>query len=372
MVQDLYRLFSSTPRPDPQAWMADGRPLYIYGAGNIGRQLSRILHQRGAHVAAFLDRKAAPGAQWDDLLILRPDDASLSPAQRAQARVLIGIFNRDTETPAIVESLHQLGYTTVIDYLDVHAAFPKELGDHFWLTGRDYYLPLEQTLTETEALWADDESRALFHAILRCRLLGDYTCLPQPNRDDQYFPTGLPGWPEPIRLIDCGAYDGDTLRHLARLPLRLAAVAAFEPDLANFSKLAQTAQGLASSTSICLYPCGVSDKTQQLRFQTGQGEGSHTTSDGDTVISCVALDEALPGFRPSLIKMDIEGAEYDALLGARGLIEQSRPGLAISVYHRADHLWTIPLQVQAWLKGGKHYLRLHAYTGLELIYYWIP
>jgi len=84
------------------------------------------------------------------------------------------------------------------------------------------------------------------------------------------------------------------------------------------------------------------------------------------------LDDALPIFRPTVIKMDIEGAEYAAMMGGRRMIEQHRPGLAISVYHQAEHLWTIPLLAQDWLKGGRHYLRMHAHNAFELIYYWMP
>ena len=49
--------------------------------------------------------------------------------------------------------------------------------------------------------------------------------------------------------------------------------------------------------------------------------------------------------------MDIEGAEYEALLGARGTISKYRPGLAISLYHRPADLWQIPLLINEMLGG---------------------
>jgi FkbM family methyltransferase len=172
--------------------------------------------------------------------------------------------------------------------------------------------------------------------------------------------------------VDCGAYDGDTLRDLAATGLPFEAVAAFEPDPANFAKLAQSLAGKSATSTICLYPCGVSARTTQIRFSTGGGESSRFSDDGEVVIPCVALDEALVHFRPNLIKMDIEGAEYDALLGARQLIERDRPGLAICVYHRPEDLWRIPLLMAGWLQGGRHYLRLHAHHTFDLVYYWVP
>ena len=164
------------------------------------------------------------------------------------------------------------------------------------------------------------------------------------------------------------------MRQLFDRQVQIEAIAAFEPDPINFQKLAQSADSRVSNTAAtaCLFPCGVSAATTQIRFSSGQGSSSRASENGDTVIQCVALDEALVAFRPNVIKMDIEGAEYDALLGARRTIERHRPGFALCVYHRPEHLWTIPLLAKAWLKGGHHYLRAHAHNAFELVYYWIP
>jgi FkbM family methyltransferase len=174
--------------------------------------------------------------------------------------------------------------------------------------------------------------------------------------------------------VDCGAFDGDTLRQVIDKKLAIEAIAAFEPDPTSYLKLAQSADALLvnSAATVSLFPCGVSSTTSQIRFSSGKGTSSCVSDDGDTVIQCVALDDALAAFHPNVIKMDIEGAEYDAMLGARRLIERHRPGLAICLYHRPEHLWTIPLFAKACLKGGSHYLRSHAHNGFELVYYWLP
>jgi hypothetical protein len=117
----------------------------------------------------------------------------------------------------------------------------------------------------------------------------------------------------------------------------------------------------------------VSAAAGQVRFSAGQGTGSHVSATGDTVIQCVALDDALPAFRPNFIKMDVEGAEYDALWGARRLIAEHRPGLAISLYHRAEHLWQLPLLVRQLTGGrGKYFIRLHQHGAFDLVLYWLP
>jgi hypothetical protein len=57
--------------------------------------------------------------------------------------------------------------------------------------------------------------------------------------------------------------------------------------------------------------------------------------------------------------MDIEGAELEALMGAKNLIARNRPHLAIGVYHCLDHLWRIPFMIHEWHLGYRFYMRQH-------------
>lgn len=375
VIEALFEQLEVALRQDAaKSLFTDGDPVYIYGAGNVGKDVFRLLTGRGIRVVAFLDRNAKPGSVWEKTPVLLPDDPVISPSERKQGHVVIGIFNRETEIPPIRKLLQSLGYERVTSFLDLHSQFASELGDHFWLTSRGFYRDQKEQIAAGYELWSDEASRELYAAVLKFRFSKDYAALPVPSLEDQYFPVGLPSWPGPIRFVDCGAYDGDTLRELFDRQFQIEAIAAFEPDPINFQKLAQSAESRVANTAatICLFPCGVSTATIQIRFSSGKGSSSCASEKGDTVIQCVALDEALAAFRPNVIKMDIEGAEYDAMLGARRTIERHRPSLAISVYHRAEHLWTIPLLAQTWLKGGRHYLRAHAHNAFELIYYWIP
>src|SRR3970040_942599 len=100
---------------------------------------------------------------------------------------------------------------------------------------------------------------------------------------------------------------------------------------------------------------------------------SNISRTGKMVIQCVSLDKAIPTFAPTLIKMDIEGAEYDALLGARRLIKEHTPSLALSLYHRPEHLWQLPILAHRLSNGMYHfYMRAHAQNDFELVLYAIP
>jgi FkbM family methyltransferase len=352
----------------------DGRPVYIYGAGNVGKDVYRLLTSRGIMVAGFLDFKTKPGSIWMGVPVSEPNDPRLSASQREGAHVVIGIFNCFVEMPRLMTQLKELGYEHVTSFLDFHDEFAAELGDRFWLTARSYYCGKEQTIAAGYELWSDDTSRNLYASMLRFRFTKDYETVPPPT-NEQYLAKDMPSWPIPIRLIDCGAFEGDTLKLLADSGLSLEAIAAFEPDPGNFSKLVQYVRDHMSNLpkEIFLFPCGAGAATTQVRFSSGQGIGSRVSATGDTVIQCASLDEALPVFRPNLIKMDIEGAEYDALWGARRLIAECRPALAICLYHSPQHLWQLPLLVRQFTEGGgKYYLRSHSLNGFELVFYWLP
>ena len=75
---------------------------------------------------------------------------------------------------------------------------------------------------------------------------------------------------------------------------------------------------------------------------------------------------------PTYIKMDIEGAELEALWGARRILKEHSPVLAICAYHTSDHLWQIPLLIHAIQPDYKLYLRRYAEGAFELVWYAVP
>ena len=353
--------------------LASPVPVALYGAGSVGRDSLRVLTSAGVVVRYFLDRLARPGQTLAGVPVLRPDDATLSANERAATSVIVTIFNAFVEMPPLHDQLRRGGWKSITTFLEFYQAFACELGNRYWLTDLEFYRSHGAALEATAALWADDRSRELFERILDFRATGDYSVLPAPETDGQYFPADLPAWPTPLRFVDCGGCDGDTVAQLMKLGLPVEALAVFEPDGVNFARLAAALSRLAASvSSVSAWPCGVSAETTQLRFDDGHGPGSAISATGSQLIQCVALDQALPAFRPNLVKMDIEGAEYDALLGAREMIHRHRPGLAICLYHRPEHLWQIPLLVHSWNLGYQFFLRSHALNGWELVLYSVP
>ncbi|HSD15658.1 MAG TPA: FkbM family methyltransferase [Thermomonas sp.] len=336
------------------------RDWLVYGAGRTGKKWAAALADSGRRVHGFIDRSVTE-ANGIPVFTL---DACPDPLKRSSA-VLLGLHNPGVDVSAVRRQLLEAGYREVWLLQDVVDAWPALA--HFWLAPAIESLAYTADIEAAYKALADDESRRLVVALLDQRLNGEPDALPPPETDTHYLPHGLPRPSSPMRYVDCGAYTGDTIQSFLRNGLAFEELAAFEPDPAHYPRLARTIESLPAVA----FPCGVWDGMTQLRFSSDDS-ASHIDDTGDIIVQTVALDDALPNFAPTLIKMDIEGAEDRALLGARKTIEAHRPQLAISTYHKPRDLWELMLLVHGWDLGYRFHLRTHCHNGFETVLYGYP
>ena len=115
---------------------------------------------------------------------------------------------------------------------------------------------------------------------------------------------------------------------------------------------------------------GLWNKQEVLKFQSAKNS-SKISDEGTEKIETVALDEILNGKKVTFIKMDIEGAEYKALLGCEQTIKKYRPRLAICIYHKPEDIFELPsilLQFQPNYKFALRQYRLHGSSGVLYAY----
>jgi FkbM family methyltransferase len=176
-------------------------------------------------------------------------------------------------------------------------------------------------------------------------------------------------------FIDCGAYDGDTLRHfLQHQQEKFQSIYAFEPDVRNYERLRSFVGSLGpAGERVHTFNAGVGARRERLRFDAAGNMGSSFSSAGASEVEVLPLDEvvAVDG-APVFLKFDVEGAEWEALEGCQRLLKQSRPLIAISIYHRPDDLWALPLHLDSLDLGYRFFLRTQGEDGMDVICYAIP
>lgn len=173
-------------------------------------------------------------------------------------------------------------------------------------------------------------------------------------------------------LVDCGAYDGDTvISFVEKTRGQYSHIYAFEPDKSNFDKLVKNIKD-KHLQNVEVIKKGAWSKKDLLKFSTPVSPASRISENGNIQIEVDSIDNVLKERRVTIIKMDIEGAELQALIGAQNIIARERPKLAISVYHKANDLITIPKYLSNILNGYNFYLRRHSPFSLETVLYAIP
>lgn len=351
------------------------RSVVLYGAGNLGRKVSRALRANQVEPLAFADQSPAlAGRSVEGIPVLPPQGAVRRFGSEAVFVICVWHPAPMGGVRQIMESLTALGATCVVP-------FPLLLWKH-----ADALLPyylwdlpskmLEQRADIQKAFAAlEAESQAQFVAELRLRILGDLRALESPRADTQYFPRDLFRLRDDECFVDCGAYDGDTIRAFAaETGGRFRHLIAFEADAGNISRLRDYLAGEPDlAARIDAHAFAVAGASGELRFAATAGTDASVSTSGDTVVRCVSLDDSLGEDEiPTMIKMDIEGSEMDALRGAESTVRKHRPLLAVCVYHRPDHLWSIPLWMREREPASRLHLRSYAVDGWESVCYSVP
>ncbi|GHV04506.1 hypothetical protein AGMMS50229_06060 [Campylobacterota bacterium] len=174
-------------------------------------------------------------------------------------------------------------------------------------------------------------------------------------------------------LADCGANDGDTIRQFIALTKgKFKQIVGFEPDrnsLVSFRKWLDAQH----DARISIEPFGVYKERATLGFVENNKGSMISSSETANTIEVIDLDHYLDrGF--TLIKMNIEGAELDALHGAEQMIKKLRPKLIIYAYHDTTHLWELLLYIASLLgqEKARFFLRHDGYSHTETLLYVLP
>jgi|SRR5579862_3147637 len=346
--------------------------IVLAGAGGLGRRCLAGLRRHGIEPVAFSDNNPKLwNTSIEGVAVLSPREAAQRFGKSAIFVVTIWGAHSPDRMSDRQSALRSLGCQNVIPFAPLFWKYSQDLLPHYAADLPHKVVEQASDVLRAFDLLADEQSRCEYVAQVRWRLGGSFDLLPPPERGEIYFsPEFVKLTPDEV-YVDCGAFDGDTLDAFFRASdSTFLSVFAFEPDPANYEKLGGFVKTLSGDVQnrITLARAGVGAKNGRESF-TAQGSLASHFGAGGELVEVVALDSALGEQRPTFIKMDIEGAEPEALLGARRHIQDASPLLAISCYHRQDHLWSIPLLIDSLKPGYKFYLRPHDVEGWDLVCY---
>lgn len=307
-----------------------GRDVVLYGAGGIGYNTSNILRDKGCKICFFIDdNKAKQGTYVNGIEVVSLEDIS----HDAGFIILICLTNPKD----IYQKLIRLGYKDV-QYYPV------------MMIERNFYniTLLKQNRDKIDSLYnllADDLSKLVFCNILKHRITMDFTYFNNVIDQKQYFPSDIFTLNDNECFVDGGAYNGETIvDFINETNNNFNFIYAFEPDIQNYNNIKDSIKHI-DSNRLKIFNAGLYSKTGEIGFESLGNKASFVSETGESKISLVNLDGVVGVHKPTYIKLDIEGAEKEALYGMKDTITKYHPKLAISVYHKASDLWELPLVI---------------------------
>lgn len=357
-------------------------PLVLFGAGGLGQRTLDGLRRLGIEPAAFSDNSQVLwGTQIDGVPVLSPREAASEYGRDSIACVTIWRAEGGHQYEATRRFLEELGWHRVQPFLVLYRAHPDEFLPYLAAGRVADVLASGAAIRRAFALLDDDDSQREFLAQLRWRLCGDFAAVaaatPGCDAVNEYWPADLvrPGVAESV--VDCGAFDGDTLLRYTAAFGDFAAWVAFEPDPRNFAVLQRRRETLpdALARRVRSLPAATGARAGVASFKASGSAASSIAGSGDSAdveVSVVALDEVDLPLPVTIVKLDVEGAEEATLNGARRLLRENQPFLAVSCYHRQQDLWELPLLVHALLPAARLALRAHAAEAFDLVLYALP
>lgn len=320
-----------------------GRPILLYGMGNGGDKVHAVCAERGIPIAdCFASDEFVRGQLFHGRRVLSYAEA------KATYGSFIVLVSFATARPEVLSRIDAIAAEQEL-YVPDLPAYGETLFDAGFAAAN------AAGLAETRAMLADEASRHCFDEVVAAKLSGELCHLKASESSPDEAWTAIL---HPARYrctADLGAYTGDTIRALMGYAPALREVWAMEPDRRSYAKL--TAWGESEPRlELHAVQAGAWSERGEMYSSDAGGRGSSLAAKGKPV-AVEALDGLVGSAQIDYIKYDVEGAEYEALLGSAQTIARCRPELLVSLYHRGEDLVRLPALLRELCSGYRFYLR---------------
>lgn len=364
---ELESLLKRRFHPDLLGWgPKEAQGAILFGAGGAGRFFLSFMRAAGVEPYAFVDNlKSLWGSFIEGVQVLPPTE--LTKVKERKVILCTAFCLREQ-----IAQCRQIGVQSFTPYFNFcRKPFPFVVA-----TDEEAELILSSPdVLKGYSIWSDDVSRKIYKGTLAFRLTQDIHDMPSYTKGEYFLPEFFQK-SDYIRFVDGGAFNGDTLKELIKFTgSEIEFYHGFEPDPSNFLALENTKTSLAESLHrrVHLHPLAMGASSGAVYFQSWGNACSAIGLDGPLCVAMDSLDSVLDETEnPSFIKLDVEGAEPEALAGMEKTIRRCRPAMAVCVYHKVDHLWTLPLWIANLNLGYRLFLRKHSESYSETVCYAVP
>ena len=338
--------------------------LYIWGNGSYSRDIRQYLRNVGHYKGEIQFLVDAP--------YYKPGQKDVLPVSEAfqftgaiDTPVVFGFYNY----PVVLRKKEE--YPGLLHVYDFHFAVVN--GRRLeWDTAEAK--SREWEYQRTYELLSDERSAKVMQLYLNAATAGEFQELFTETYEKTAYFNRITNELKIDILIDCGAYDGDSIHDFVNVFPDYKRIIAVEPDPSNLERLLerQRNEGIRNLTIINK---GLGANEGVFHFMANGESNSFLDDDGDVEIQITTLDEISKELTGNIfVKMDIEGSELDTLHGAEKLIREKHPVMAICVYHKEEDLIEIPQFIHRTVGEGvyNYYFGFHGLDLAELVFYAIP
>jgi FkbM family methyltransferase len=353
------------------------KPVVLYGCGRGGVRFLKLLQtfRPGLEVICFIDSHKSGSVE--NLPVVSLNRFLENRSLRDSVTILAtSLFWREIGT-----LLREQG---IDDYLVVPRWFfyPPEYNRRLSETERG---ELKPQLDKVMSLLTHPEDRRLYRI-----LAGDRTRFPScfdaisdfhygSTLNQQYF--DFIRYEKISTMIDGGVFDGRNIPGFLKRMKKNGTIYGFEPNYKNYLH-GKFQEELKGNPGVNILPLGLWSQSREIRLTDSRDASAvveidtmETGNTGLVSIDVVSIDDHVSTHKikkVDFIKLDIEGAELEALKGAKHTLTHHRPQLAISIYHKKEDIYQIPLYLDDILEDYEYRLGHYTPGFCESIWYGMP
>lgn len=344
--------FQNVIQNDTGVWQAlknSRKPVVLYGMGDgADKVLSAFEHYGICAAAVMASDEFVRGQQFHGFTVKK-----LSQLEEEFGDFVIALCFA-SQLPEVMQTIKAVAarHKTLVPSVPVFG--DKRFDD-------DFVNRYAAQINRAYALLDDDLSRRVYENVLRFYYSGELSLLDDVTTEKSEAFKNILQLGQNEVYVDLGAYNGDTIEEfLYYTGGNFRKIVALEPNEKNFEKLKLYCEERQITGKTELWQLGAWSKTATLTFNNKAGRSS-AIADHGVETRVAAVDAVLCGTAAGYVKADVEGADYETILGMEKTLRQFQPKLNFAAYHRFEDIFRLPILLHQLQPQYRIFLRHHPY-----------